>query len=51
MMLLFNVGAAALLLPLRLSLCIAALATGALVGDYAWTLLAGHPSESRWPRC
>ena len=43
MMLLFNVGAAALLLPLRLSLCIAALATGALVGDYAWTLLAGHP--------
>ena len=42
MMLLFNVGAAALLLPLRTSLCIAALAAGALVGDYAWSILAGH---------
>ena len=42
MMLLFNVGAAALLLPLRWSLCVAALAGAALVGEHLWTLLAGH---------
>ena len=44
MMLLFNVGAAALLLPLRLSLCLAAIAGVALVGDYTWAILAGHGS-------
>ena len=42
MMLLFNVGAAGLLLPLRWSLAIAALAGAALVGEHLWTLLAGH---------
>ncbi|RYF99535.1 MAG: PAS domain-containing sensor histidine kinase, partial [Caulobacteraceae bacterium] len=42
MMLLFNVGAAALLLPSRVSLGVAALAAGALAGDYAWSILAGH---------
>ncbi len=42
MMLLFNVGAAAMLLPQRWSLVIAALAGGALLGEHLWTLLAGH---------
>ena len=42
MMLLFNVGAAALLLPPRVSLGVAALAAAALAGDYAWSILAGH---------
>ena len=42
MMLLFNVGAAALLLPLRVSLGVAALAGFGLVADYAWAILAGH---------
>ena len=42
MMLLFNVGAAALLLPLRVSLGVAALAGFALVADYTWAILAGH---------
>ena len=42
MMLLFNVGAAALLLPLRVSLAVAALSGAALVGNHAWDILAGH---------
>lgn len=42
MMLLFNVGAAALLLPLRVSLGVAALAGFGLVADYGWAILAGH---------
>lgn len=42
MMLLFNVGAAAMMLPLRASLAIAALAGAGLVGDHAWAILAGH---------
>ena len=42
MMLLFNVGAAAMLLPRRWSLTIAGLAGAALIGEYLWSLLAGH---------
>ncbi len=41
MMLLFNVGAAALLLPLRLGLGVAVVASSALVGEYLWTALRG----------
>ena len=37
MMMLFNVGAAALLLPLRLGLGVAVVASSALVGEYLWT--------------
>ena len=43
MMLLFNVGAAALLLPLRGGLAVAASASLALLVQYAWTMLAGEP--------
>ncbi|HTL13651.1 MAG TPA: ATP-binding protein [Thermomonas sp.] len=38
MMLLFNVGAAAMLLPLRLGICTAALAAGAFAAVYGWSL-------------
>ena len=41
MMLLFNVGAAALLLPLRLGLGVAVVASAALVGEYLWSALGG----------
>src|SRR5690606_4080945 len=39
LMLLFNVGAAALLLPLRLGLGAAALASAALIAEYIWSAL------------
>ncbi len=42
MMLMFNVGSAALLLPLRLGLGAAAFASAALVGEYIWTALADN---------
>lgn len=46
MMLLFNVGAAALLLPLRLGLGVAVVASGALVGEYLWTVIgSGTPDR------
>ena len=46
MMLLFNVGAAALLLPLRLGLGVSVVASGALVGEYVWTALSsGTPGR------
>jgi len=46
MMLLFNVGAAALLLPLRLGLGVAVLASSALVGEYLWTAVGtGTPGR------
>lgn len=38
LMLLFNVGAAALLLPFRFGLAAAAIAAAVIVGEYAWTL-------------
>ena len=41
MMLLFNVGAAALLLPLRGGLAVAATASLALLAQYLWAMLAG----------
>jgi two-component system sensor histidine kinase PilS (NtrC family) len=41
MMLLFNVGAAALLLPLRLGMSAAALAAVALSGEYIWSMVQG----------
>ncbi|WP_447729689.1 sensor histidine kinase [Pseudoxanthomonas suwonensis] len=41
MMLLFNVVAAAMLLPLRYGLGLAVLASLALAGEYAWTVLDG----------
>ena len=41
LMLLFNIGAAALLLPLRLGLATGAIAGAALVGESAWSALAG----------
>jgi len=40
LMLLFNVGAASLLLPLRSGLGAAALAAAALIGEYVWSELA-----------
>src|SRR5690606_4717947 len=46
MMLLFNIGATALLLPLRLGLAVAAVACAAQIGEYAWALLEGE-SEAR----
>ena len=39
MMLLFNVGAASLLLPLRYGLVAASLAAGAMLGEFAWNQL------------
>ncbi len=42
MMLLFNVGAAALLLPLRRGLAVAGAASLALLLQYAWTVAAGE---------
>ncbi|MGY0613160.1 MULTISPECIES: sensor histidine kinase [unclassified Luteimonas] len=47
MMLLFNVGAAALLLPLHLGLAAAALASGALVAQYMAVIVAGSPIRER----
>lgn len=46
MMLLFNVGAAAFLLPIRLGLGVAATASAALAGEYLWSLL-GDRSATR----
>src|SRR5690606_19917273 len=46
MMLLFNIGATALLLPLRLGLAVAAVACAAQIGEYACALLEGE-SEAR----
>ena len=40
MMLLFNVAAAAMLLPLRYGMVVAVLASLALVGEYVWSVLA-----------
>jgi two-component system sensor histidine kinase PilS (NtrC family) len=37
LMLMFNVGAAALLLPMRLALAVAAVAATIIMGEYAWT--------------
>ncbi|MEO6154205.1 MAG: histidine kinase dimerization/phospho-acceptor domain-containing protein, partial [Thermomonas sp.] len=45
MMLLFNVGAAALLLPIRLGLGTAVLAALALVGERVVQILSGHDSD------
>jgi len=39
MMLLFNVAAAAMLLPLRYALVVAALASGSMVAEYVWSML------------
>jgi len=47
MMLLFNVGAAALLLPLHLGLAAAALASGALVAQYMVVAISGNPIRDR----
>src|SRR3546814_18196731 len=45
MMLLFNVGAAALLVPLPLAMSVAAAAACAVVGEYLWNTLDGTPAE------
>jgi two-component system, NtrC family, sensor histidine kinase PilS len=45
MMLLFNVGAAALLVPLPLAMGVAAAAAGAVVGEYLWTTVATAEPE------
>src|SRR3546814_15879715 len=45
MMLLFNVGAAALLVPLPLAMSVAAAAASAVVGEYLWNTLDGTPAE------
>ncbi|MGV8930784.1 MAG: sensor histidine kinase [Luteimonas sp.] len=50
MMLLFNVGAAALLVPLPLAMLVATAAAAAVVGEYVWNMLdgvslAGTPME------
>jgi len=47
MMLLFNIGAAALLLPLHLGLAAAVLASAALVGQYVAVSLSGSPIRER----
>lgn len=44
MMLLFNVAAAAMLLPLRYGLAVAVLASIAMVAEYIWSLLDTGPS-------
>ena len=50
MMLLFNIGAAALLLPLRYGLGGAALAASAMLGEFVWTALRDNAgSRARWP--
>jgi len=46
MMLLFNVGAAAFLLPIRPGLGIAAAASAALAGEYLWSVF-GHNASTR----
>ncbi|MGH8031868.1 MAG: PAS domain-containing sensor histidine kinase, partial [Luteimonas sp.] len=45
MMLLFNVGAAALFVPLTAAMAIAAAAAAALAGEYIWTSLGSLPFE------
>lgn len=45
MMLLFNVGAAALLLSLPLAMAVASAATVAVVGEYVWTRLGEAPPD------
>lgn len=45
MMLLFNVGAAALLLPLRQGLGMAGVASATLIGEHIWTRLAHNTIE------
>ena len=45
MMLLFNIGAAALLLPLRYGLGGAALATSAMFGEFIWTALRNNDNS------
>src|SRR3546814_1699116 len=45
MMLLFNVGAAALLVPLPLAMSVAAAAAAAVVGEYLWNTLDGAAAE------
>src|SRR3546814_13238233 len=45
MMLLFNVGAAALLVPLPLAMSVAAAAASAVVGEFLWNTLDGTPAE------
>src|SRR3546814_16881642 len=45
LMLLFNVGAAALLVPLPLAMSVAAAAASAVVGEYLWNTLDGTPAE------
>jgi two-component system sensor histidine kinase PilS (NtrC family) len=45
MMMLFIVGAAALLVPLPLAMGTAAVAAGAVVGEYLWNTLGGAPAE------
>ncbi|MCW5581349.1 MAG: HAMP domain-containing histidine kinase [Luteimonas sp.] len=45
MMLLFNVGAAALLLGLPLAMAVASAATVAVVGEYVWTRLGEAPPD------
>ncbi|MCA1714742.1 MAG: HAMP domain-containing histidine kinase [Gammaproteobacteria bacterium] len=51
LMLLFNIGAAALLLPLRYGLGAAAIAATAMLGEYIWSALAAggaaHPLAER----
>src|SRR5690606_12539262 len=41
MMLLFNVGAAALLIPLPMAMSVAAAAGSAVVGEFIWTTIGG----------
>jgi two-component system sensor histidine kinase PilS (NtrC family) len=45
LMLLFNIGAAALLLPLRYGLGGAALAASAMLGEFLWTLLRNNDNS------
>ncbi|MFC3714916.1 sensor histidine kinase [Luteimonas soli] len=45
MMLLFNVGAAALLVPLPLAMAVAAAAACAVVGEYLWNTFGGAAAE------
>src|SRR3546814_17783356 len=45
MMLLFNVGAAALLVPLPLAMSVAAAAAAAVVGESLWNTLDGASAE------
>src|SRR3546814_9257112 len=45
LMLMFNVGATSMLLPLRYGLAAGAMAGGAMIGEYIWTTLGPNAND------